>query len=117
LEWAKAWSRNETNIANLEYNARNILTLWGPTGQINDYAKKEWGGLVRGYYRPRWNVLIEQAVAAATARTPWDQAACGARIMAEVQLPFQTNRSVYPTKPEADAVAVSKALLAKYVPH
>ena len=25
----------------------NQLTLWGPTGQINDYAKKEWGGLVR----------------------------------------------------------------------
>ena len=35
------------------YNARNILTLWGPTGQINDYAKKEWGGLVRDYYKQR----------------------------------------------------------------
>ena len=29
-----------------EYSARNQLTLWGPTGQISDYASKSWAGLV-----------------------------------------------------------------------
>ena len=24
----------------MEYNARNQLTLWGPDGEINDYARK-----------------------------------------------------------------------------
>ena len=55
---AKSWSSDPANIANLELNARNILTLWGPTGQINDYAKKEWGGLVRDYYKPRWALFV-----------------------------------------------------------
>ena len=41
----------------LEFNARNQITLWGPHGEINDYAKKEWGGLVRDYYKARWVVL------------------------------------------------------------
>lgn len=27
-----------------EYNARNQITLWGPDGQIKDYANKQWAG-------------------------------------------------------------------------
>jgi hypothetical protein len=38
--WARSWAdTNADEIRNnLEYNARNQLTLWGPTGQINDYV-------------------------------------------------------------------------------
>ena len=39
-----------------EFNARNQLTLWGPDGQIMDYAGKQWAGLVADYYIPRWQV-------------------------------------------------------------
>ncbi|KAL1296494.1 hypothetical protein AAFC00_000006 [Neodothiora populina] len=42
-----------------EYNARNQITLWGPTGQISDYASKQWGGLVKSYYIPRWTLFVE----------------------------------------------------------
>ena len=27
-----------------EYNARNQITLWGPNGEIKDYANKQWSG-------------------------------------------------------------------------
>jgi hypothetical protein len=27
-----------------EYNARNQITLWGPHGEIVDYANKQWAG-------------------------------------------------------------------------
>lgn len=27
-----------------EYNARNQITLWGPNGEIIDYANKQWSG-------------------------------------------------------------------------
>jgi alpha-N-acetylglucosaminidase len=50
---------SNTTIANFyEYNARNQITLWGPTGQIDDYASKSWGGLVSGYYIPRWEIFV-----------------------------------------------------------
>jgi hypothetical protein len=29
-----------------EYNARNQITLWGPRGEIVDYANKQWAGMV-----------------------------------------------------------------------
>ena len=53
-------STDLTTIADFyEYNARNQITLWGPTGQINDYASKHWGGLVRSYYLPRWEMYVQ----------------------------------------------------------
>jgi alpha-N-acetylglucosaminidase len=40
-------------------NALTQITTWGPDGEINDYASKSWGGLVREYYLPRWEVFLE----------------------------------------------------------
>jgi alpha-N-acetylglucosaminidase len=61
------WIRDARNWANgpnksqyaayLEYNARNQITLWGPDGEINDYASKQWAGLVGSYYLPRWEMF------------------------------------------------------------
>lgn len=59
---AKAWADTTTNTtitAYFEYNARNQVTLWGPDGQITDYASKSWSGLVSSYYIPRWNIFLD----------------------------------------------------------
>ncbi|KAJ4360072.1 uncharacterized protein N0V89_000631 [Didymosphaeria variabile] len=60
---ARSLAPNSTNssvIADFyEYNARNQITLWGPSGEINDYASKSWGGLVGDYYLSRWLVFLE----------------------------------------------------------
>ena len=29
------------------------ITLWGPNGEIMDYAAKQWSGLFSSYYTPR----------------------------------------------------------------
>ncbi|KAF7196460.1 Alpha-N-acetylglucosaminidase [Pseudocercospora fuligena] len=42
-----------------EYNARNQVTLWGPNGEISDYASKQWAGLIKGYYVPRWQRFVD----------------------------------------------------------
>ncbi|KAK5135978.1 hypothetical protein LTR08_004232 [Meristemomyces frigidus] len=50
-----------------EYNARNQITLWGPTGQISDYASKQWAGLISSYYVPRWQRFIDFTLNGTTA--------------------------------------------------
>eukprot|EP00041_Stephanoeca_diplocostata_P038457 m.1517851 g.1517851 ORF g.1517851 m.1517851 type:complete len:1260 (-) comp25219_c0_seq4:160-3939(-) len=115
LEWSKSWSNTTAGKANLEFNARNIITLWGPTGQINDYAKKEWGGLVRDYYAPRYTEFISRATTMCAANVSWDQATYQDLVLNSVSLPFQTAQNVYPVVPETDAVATNKLLYAKYV--
>ena len=49
-----------------EYNARNQITLWGPTGEISDYASKQWGGLISSYYVPRWKMFVEYTMNSTT---------------------------------------------------
>ena len=44
LESAKSLSTNEEDKKNYEFNARNQITLWGPEGEILDYAGKQWSG-------------------------------------------------------------------------
>lgn len=59
---ARAWASgvNASSLASFyEYDARNQITLWGPDGEISDYASKSWGGLVSSYYIPRWKIFIE----------------------------------------------------------
>lgn len=63
LNSAQAWANNVTNTTKTatfyEYDARNQITLWGPHGEINDYASKSWGGLVSSYYVPRWTIFVD----------------------------------------------------------
>jgi alpha-N-acetylglucosaminidase len=55
------WAGNDTSYAAyLKYNALNQVTLWGPDVNlsINDYASKQWAGLISSYYIPRWQIFI-----------------------------------------------------------
>ncbi|VDI13112.1 alpha-N-acetylglucosaminidase, partial [Mytilus galloprovincialis] len=56
---AKSWATDISESFNLEFNARNQITLWGPRGEILDYACKQWSGLLKGYYIPRWELFVE----------------------------------------------------------
>ncbi|EIW60032.1 alpha-N-acetylglucosaminidase [Trametes versicolor FP-101664 SS1] len=57
---ARKWADGSASYgAYLEYNARNQVTLWGPDGEINDYASKAWAGLVGTYYKPRWAAFVD----------------------------------------------------------
>ena len=42
-----------------EYNAAMLVTIWGPDPSpgIFDYAWREWAGLIRLYYQPRWKMF------------------------------------------------------------
>jgi alpha-N-acetylglucosaminidase len=62
LSAARGASTNTTLQNFYEYDARNQITLWGPTGEINDYASKSWGGLVSGYYILRWQMFVEYLI-------------------------------------------------------
>ena len=70
---ARHWAHgNASYAAYLEYNARNQITLWGPDGEINDYASKQWAGLVKGYYLPRWQSFIDYLVGTKRNGTAYD---------------------------------------------
>lgn len=51
-----------------EINAKALITTWGSyqqseTGELHDYSNRQWSGLIRDFYKPRW----ERWIAAKTA--------------------------------------------------
>lgn len=44
-------------------NEALLVTQWGPfrNPSFYDYAWREWSGLLRGYYLPRWKIFLETA--------------------------------------------------------
>jgi alpha-N-acetylglucosaminidase len=48
----------------IEKNARTQITLWGPdnpASTLRGYANKDWNGLLKTFYFPRWAMFIQQA--------------------------------------------------------
>ena len=53
-----------------EMNARRLVTTWG--GNLNDYACRNWSGLMWGYYAKRWEIYIRVATSAVIAGGEFD---------------------------------------------
>ncbi len=56
LTSARSWGDTEEEKNLLEYDATSLVTIWGADGDpsIFDYSWREWTGLIKGYYLPRW---------------------------------------------------------------
>jgi alpha-N-acetylglucosaminidase len=97
------------------YRYYHQITLWGPFGEINDYAKKEYGGLVRGYYKERWALLLQQATTTIAAGGIWDQAAYCEVMFAQVERPWSNATTPsFPSTPEHELLDIIDGLYAKY---
>lgn len=59
---ANAYACTDKDRQNFELNELYMLTLWGParSSQLYDYAWKEWGGMIKTFYLPRWYSFFEQ---------------------------------------------------------
>ena len=76
---ARANANNSADADFMEYEARNQLTLWGPSGQVMDYASKSWAGLISSYYVPRWQMFVDYLVS--TSPSDYNQTSFAASLM------------------------------------
>jgi len=57
---ARSWGATPEEADYFESNARNLLTSWGDRGNLlTDYADRSWSGLVKTYYKPRWQLFFQ----------------------------------------------------------
>lgn len=108
LEGAKALGLNGAERKQHEFNARNQITLWGPDGQIVDYATKQWSGIVRDYYAPRWSLFFAQLTTSLEQNSPFNQSQFQRDVLEQVELPFNHDIKVYPTEPEGEELFAYK---------
>ena len=59
---ARKWGVNEKEKALYELNAKDLITLWGDKDcPLNEYACRQWSGLLDDFYKPRWEQFFVKA--------------------------------------------------------
>ncbi|XP_023665055.2 alpha-N-acetylglucosaminidase isoform X2 [Paramormyrops kingsleyae] len=115
LEQARALAQDKHEAEQYEVNARNQITLWGPEGNILDYASKEWGGLMGDYYTQRWSLFVNTLVQCLDRGKPFNQDAFNQAVF-QVEKNFTINQKKYPSKPQGDTYDIVTRIFLKYYP-
>lgn len=55
---AEKWLQEADSWGGFRDNAWHLITRWGNTENLGDYASRAWSGLTRAYYLPRWELFI-----------------------------------------------------------
>ncbi|MBP3203454.1 MAG: alpha-N-acetylglucosaminidase [Bacteroidales bacterium] len=103
---ARALGTTPDEKAYYEKNARTLLTIWG--GPIlNDYANRLWGGLVGSYYRGRWALLLDEALASIREDRAFDSEGFEARLKA-FEEGWNSLSDTYPSRPQGKTRRVAR---------
>ena len=95
-----------------EWNARVQITTWGnrtcaDDGKLRDYAHKEWNGLLRDFYYPRWAAFwqtLDEQLDGRPERT-LDYYA--------MEEPWTLDHTPYPAEAGGDCIETARAVYAK----
>jgi len=116
LENSRKWGATPVEKNHMEWNARNILTHW-EKGQasLNDYAHRQWSGLIHGYYLPRWKLFFDSLDLSIASNTSFNLGDVH-RAIVQQEESWIAGHERYPSKPNGDPSATAHRLLKKYIP-
>ncbi|EFN75548.1 Alpha-N-acetylglucosaminidase [Harpegnathos saltator] len=115
LAQAKDMAVDEKERQSYEYNARNQITLWGPNGEIRDYANKQWSGVVADYFKPRWAFFLKALEKSLVERTRLNMTEINDRMFLEVEQAFTFSTKLYPVGTKGDTLDIAVKIISKWL--
>ena len=73
ISGARDMGKNPEEKDYYERNARTLITVWGDSPSLTDYANRAWAELTDQYYAVRWNHFIDEVIDAVRAGQPFDE--------------------------------------------
>jgi alpha-N-acetylglucosaminidase len=113
LEDARRWGATDAERARFEWNARRVLTQWGQTAALDDYARKEWSGMLNGYYLRRWQLFLREFAKSLASDKPFDDKAFHGKVRKWTD-DWSDQRETYLAQPQGDSIAAAKRLWTRY---
>lgn len=114
LNDAKKWGQNDYEKKIYEKNARNLITTWGDKNSIlADYARKQWSGLIKDFYKPRWIKFINQIVDCLEKNRDFNQKLFDEEIKSW-EWNWVNENKLYPQKPKRDPIITAVQIHNKY---
>jgi alpha-N-acetylglucosaminidase len=116
---ARAWGGTAAERRLYEWNARNIITLWGTkctegeNDDLNLYAFKEWSGMFSSYFLPRWQAFFAGLDRSLDTGIPFDRTPFAAE-MCRWEEAWSRAETPFPTAPRGDALETARRLRDRY---
>ncbi|MFE5322114.1 alpha-N-acetylglucosaminidase [Paenibacillus sp. NPDC056579] len=112
---AKKWGTNKEETALHEFNARTIISTWWPEVTFDDYAHKQWSGIMTSYYLERWRQFAAKLEAAIDNPDTFSQKDFDSDIR-KWEFSWMKGTEDFSLDPSGDAAAVSRKMYEKYAP-
>ncbi len=111
---ARSWGETPEMKDYMEWDAKDILSCWGYRGgHLTDYANRDWNGLIRTYYKPRWEKFFTLLEASLASGAPFDDDAflvwCN-----DFEWNWIGQKQAYPSTPSGDPAKACRSLYLKY---
>ncbi len=114
IEAARKCGVTQQEKALYEMNAKDLITLWGNENcPLNEYACRQWSGLMNDFYKPRWQQFFTKLSSSLETGKDFDNASFIKEIK-KWEWNWVNERKDYPVAVKGNAVDVSESLHHKY---
>ena len=113
LDGAAAWGKSKAEKAYYRRNARRIVTTWGQITSLQDYASRQWSGLLGGFYARRWKMFTDGYLEAYREGKPFDDKAFMQQI-SDFENAWVADDAPVVLPRREDPCALSRRLIEKY---
>jgi beta-galactosidase len=97
-----------------EKNARDLITLWGDKESgLREYSCRQWSGLIKGFYKPRWELFFRYLDNALAAGRDVDMTAFD-KAVKNWEWRWVNSHDVYPDRTSGETVTVAREMYRKY---
>ena len=113
IDMARSFGNTPEEKDYYETNARTLVSVWGDSYHLSDYASRAWAGMLGTFYKVRWEMFIQDVMTAYETGVPFDAKAFDAKIWEFENVWAQAGHEIEYPQP-GDPVAVAKEIAAKY---
>lgn len=80
VDAARGFGKTDTQQDYYETNARTLISVWGDSYHLCDYASRTWAGMLSSYYKARWQMFTDEVMECSVKGKEFDQKAFDADI-------------------------------------
>ena len=114
IEDAKKLGTTAAEKALYEKNARNLITTWGDkNNRLHEYSARQWNGLFKNFYKPRWEQFFNEAERSLKQNEVFDHDLFIKNIR-DWEWNWVNGTELYTTKTQGDPVETSMNMFRKY---
>jgi len=116
INGARGWGgADKTDQDLLESNARHLISIWGPNGELNSYAMRHMSGMMNDYHGARWSLFLSYLTRSLSTNTTFDANAFNNECFEKIEKPWAETVGSYPTEPANSTSDVIDVAFGKYL--